>query len=94
MINQEKKKKICRLKVVGDYDNLKYEVINYYKTKTKNKQKIKTIDKPLNNTLETYSETYERMKTSIAAKEKDSLDCIRTKLNIYLKIQNKAGVNI
>ena len=31
-----KEKKICRLKVVGDYDNLKYEVINYYKTKTKN----------------------------------------------------------
>lgn len=80
-----KERKICRLKITGEYDNLKYERIDYYKTKTKNKQKIKILDKPLNNTLETYSETYERLKYSILERERESLSCLKTKLHIYLK---------
>lgn len=80
-----KERKICKLKVVGDYKNLRYEQTFYYKNKMVKGKKFKILDKPINNILETYEETYKRMEKQILDKERDSVESLRVKLNTYLK---------
>ncbi|MEG1353668.1 MAG: hypothetical protein RR255_00090 [Bacilli bacterium] len=64
--------KICRLKVIGEYNNLTYEHSYYYKTHNKNKE----IDIPDNKDLETWEETYQRLKKSIREREREPF-CLR-----------------
>lgn len=66
-----KERKILRLHVEGEWDNLHYECSNYYKIKTKNGEKIKIISKPSNEELETWEETYKRLEKSIRERERE-----------------------
>src|SRR5574344_1992841 len=68
-------KKICRLNVQGEWDDLHYEV-KWYKKKD-------NIIKPKNEDLETWEETYKRLEDKIVERERESIETLKNIYNEY-----------
>lgn len=68
-------KKICRLNVQGEWNDLHYEV-RWYKNKD-------NIIKPKNEDLETWEETYKRLENKIVERERESLETLKDIYNEY-----------